>query len=107
MIARASSRSEAAAALCGALVAAANALAAYALVVYSRRRSTLVFMRAILGGMTLRLGAMLVAIFVAVRVFELAQVPLVLSLLTHFTLFLGLELLAAHRASTAGLEVVR
>ena len=106
-IARASGRPEVAAALCGALVAALNALAAYALVLYSRRRSTLVFMRAILGGMTLRMGAMLLAIVVAVRLFELPQVPLILSLLGHFALFLGLELLAAHRVSTPGLEAAR
>lgn len=107
VIARSSGRSQATATLCGALVAAGNGLAAYALVLYSRRRSTLVFMRAILGGMTLRMGGMLLAIVVAVRLFELPQVPLILSLLGHFTLFLGLELLAAHRASTPGFEAAR
>jgi hypothetical protein len=61
-------------------------------------------MRAILGGMTLRMGAMLLAIVIGVRVLDLPQPALVLSLLLHFTFFLGLELLAAHRVSSRALE---
>lgn len=92
--------------LVGALLAALNAFAAYALVRYSRDRSTLVFMRAVLGGMTLRMGVMLLAIVVALRLFQLEQVPLIFSLLTHFALFLALELFAVHSSSTR-LEAAR
>lgn len=93
--------------LCGAVVAALNALAAYGLVLYSRQRSNVVFMRAILGGMTVRMGVMLLAVVAAVRLYDVPQVPLILSLLVHFTLFLAFELLTAHRTAAPRLEEAR
>jgi hypothetical protein len=87
------------AAILGAGLAAINAAAAYALVLYSQGRSTQVFVRAVLGGMGLRLGAMLIVVFVGVRTLGAAQTPFVLSLLLHFMIFLALEVLAAHRRS--------
>lgn len=93
--------------LCGAFVAALNAFAAYGLVLYSRQRSNVVFMRAILGGMTVRMGIMLLAVVVAVRLYDVPQVPLIFSLLVHFTLFLAFELLAAHKAAAPRLEGAR
>ena len=96
----------------GAFVVAAglsslNALAAYALVLYARNRSNVVFMRAILGGMTVRMGAMLLAVVIAVKVAGVALVPFVASLLFHFAAFLALEILSVHRAASTPLEAGR
>lgn len=89
------------AALLGALLAAANAVAAYALVRWSAGRSTGAFVRAILGGMTLRLLAMLAAVFVAVKLVDLPVAPFLLSLLGHFAAFLAFEISVVHRGLRA------
>jgi hypothetical protein len=85
-------------ALLGALLAAANAISAYALVRWSAGRSTRAFVRAILGGMTLRLLTMLAAVFVALKIAGLAPRPFLISLLAHFAAFLAFELALVHRA---------
>lgn len=85
----------------GALLAGLNALAAYALVLWSRGRSTGAFMKAILGGLTARLLAMLAAVVLALRVLGLAEAPFVASLLGHFVLFLVLELWLVQRGAPA------
>lgn len=92
--------------LLGALLAAANAVAAYALVRWSDGRSTRSFVRAILGGMTVRLLAMLLAVFVAVKLVAVPVLPFILSLLLHFAAFLAFELLVVHRAP-GNLEAAR
>lgn len=81
----------------GALLAGLNALAAYGLVLWSQGRSSSAFMQAILGGLTLRLLAMLAAVGVALRVIGVAEIPFVVSLLFHFVLFLLAELWLVHR----------
>lgn len=85
------------AAVSGAVLAGLNAVAAYGLVLWSRERSTVVFMRAILGGMTLRMGVMVGVSAIALRLFDLPVTAFLPSLLAHFALFLVLELTAAHR----------
>jgi hypothetical protein len=85
----------------GALLAGLNALAAYGLVLWSRGRSTGAFMKAVLGGLTLRLLLMLAAVVVALRVLGLAELPFVASLLGHFVLFLVLELWQVQRGAAA------
>jgi len=85
------------AALLGALLAAANAVAAYALVRWSAGRSTSAFVRAILGGMTLRLLALLAGVLVAVKFVAVPVAPFLLSLLGHFASFLAFELSVVHR----------
>ena len=94
-------------ALLGALLAAANAIAAYALVRWSEGRSTRSFVRAVLGGMTLRLLTMLAAVFLAVKVAGLPPRPFLASLFVHFALFLAFELAVVHRAQPARLEAAR
>ncbi len=83
----------------GAFLAAANALAAYALVLWSRGKSSSTFVRAILGGMTIRMGLLIVAVFAALLGLGLPQGPFVASLLAHFALFLAIELATVHRSS--------
>jgi hypothetical protein len=87
-----------AAAVAGALLAALNAIGAFALVLWSRDKNTGTFMRAILGGMTVRMGFLVAASGVALRILGLAQGAFVSSLLIHFAVFLALELTAAHRS---------
>lgn len=85
------------AALLGAALAALNTLAAYGLVLWSAGRSTTAFMRAILGGMVGRMGVLLAAVVGAVLALGLPKVPLALSLLGYFVVFLVLELAVLQR----------
>ncbi len=81
----------------GAALATLNTLAAHALVGWSERRSTKVFLGAVLGGMVGRMALMLAAVLVGILVLGLPQLPLVVSLLGYFVLFLVLELTVQHR----------
>jgi hypothetical protein len=89
------------AAVAGGALAAANAIAAYFIVLWSERRSTNVFLGAVLGGMVGRMGILLGAVVAAVVVFGLPKVPLALSLLAYFVVFLVMEL-AILQKKTAG-----
>jgi hypothetical protein len=86
--------------LFGALLAAANTLLAYYLAVWSQQRSTRAFFGAVVGGMAVRMGLMLGAVLTAVLALGLPSVPLALSLLGHFALFLVLELTFLHRRTS-------
>ena len=81
----------------GAALATLNTLAAHALVGWSARRSTKVFLGAVLGGMVGRLALMLAAVVVGLLVLGLPRLPLVVSLLGYFVLFLIMELTLQHR----------
>lgn len=86
------------AAVAGAALAVANTVAAYWLVRWSSGRSVNTFMGAVLGGMVGRMGVMLAAVVAAVLLLELPEVPLAVSLLSYFVVFLVLELRVLHRA---------
>ena len=88
------------AAVLGAFMAAANTLLAYFLAVWSQPRSTRVFFGAVLGGMAARMGLMLAAVVGAVLVLGLPQVPLAVSLLSYFVVFLVLELTLLHERTS-------
>ena len=88
------------AALLGGLLAAANTLVAYALVVWSERRSTKVFMGAVLGGMLGRMLLLLAAVVALVAWLGLPKVPLAVGLLSYFVLFLVFEIAVLHRKTT-------
>ena len=90
----------------GGALAALNTILAYFLVVWSAPRSTNVFLRAVLGGMMARMALMLATVAVGVLVFDLPKVPLAISLLAFFVLFLVLELTILHRR-TSGLAGAR
>jgi len=86
-----------AAILFGALVATVNTLVAHGLVAWSERRSTHAFFGAVLGGMIGRMALMLGAVVAGVLLLGLPRLPLIVSLLTYFSLFLVLELSVQHR----------
>ena len=87
-----------AAVLLAGLLAAGNAVSAYFLATWaSAMRSNAVFMQAVLGGMLGRMVLMLAAVVLALVVFDLPKVPLIASLLTHFVLFLILEVAVLSR----------
>jgi hypothetical protein len=81
----------------GALLCALNSVGAYGLVTWAQGRSTNAFMTAVLGGMLGRMAAMLAAVTAGVLVLDLPQLPLVLSVLSYFTLFLVFELNVVNR----------
>jgi hypothetical protein len=85
------------AALFGAALALANTVAAYSLVRWSASRPANTFMGAVLGGMVGRMGLMLAAVLGLVLLLDLPEVPLAVSLLAYFVLFLVIELRLAHR----------
>jgi hypothetical protein len=95
------------AALCGAALAAVNTVSAYGLAVWSAGRSTNVFLGAVLGGMVGRMGMMLAAVVVAVLLLGLPKVPLSVSLLAYFVLFLVFELAVLHRMTSRRPEASR
>jgi len=82
------------------VTAAANAVAAYALVRWSEHRPMRMFFRAILGGMAARMAVMLLAVLAGVRWLHLPPLPLVISLLGYFVLFLVMELAILQRRPT-------
>src|SRR5262249_55228397 len=81
-------------------LAAANALVAYFLVVWSETRPTADFLRAVLGGMVGRLAVMVAAVLVAVLVLDLPRLPLVVSLLGYFVVLLAFELAVVHKRTS-------
>ena len=93
------------AAVAGGALAATNTLAAYGLVLWSAGRSTNAFMGAVLGGMVGRMGLMLLAVVAGVLALELPKVPLAVSLLSYFVLFLVMELAILHKRVPAGVPV--
>jgi hypothetical protein len=84
----------------GAVLAAANTIAAFALVLWSTRRSNVAFFQAILGGMVVRMMALLGATVAAI-LSGLPRVPFATGLLAYFVAFLALELALTHRLSLA------
>jgi len=81
----------------GAALATLNTLAAHALATWSERRSTHAFFAAVLGGMVGRMAVLLAAFVLGVLVLGLPRLPLVVSLLAYFTLFMLMELAVQHR----------
>jgi hypothetical protein len=84
----------------GAALAVANTLAAHSLVVWSSRRSTNTFLGAVLGGMVGRMALMLAAVVAAILWLGLPKLPLAVSLLSYFVLFLVMELTILHRRTS-------
>ena len=88
------------AALFGGALAAVNTLLAYFLVGWSEKRPANVFLGAVLGGMVVRMALMLAAVFAAVIYLGLPKVPLAVSLLSYFVLFLVFELRVLQKRTT-------
>jgi hypothetical protein len=81
----------------GGAIAAANSIAAYALVAWSAGRSTAWFFRAILGGMLMRMTLMLAAVVATILLLGLPRLPFVFSLLGYFVALLAFELAIVSR----------
>lgn len=86
--------------LLGGALAAANTLLAFFLVSWSEKRSTTAFLGAVLGGMLGRMALLLLAVVAGVVGLGLPKIPLALSLLSYFVLFLVLELMVLHKKTT-------
>jgi hypothetical protein len=91
----------------GSLIAAANTLAAYGLVRWAERRSTNVFMGAVLGGMVGRMGLMLALVVAAVLLLGVPKVPLAVSLLSYFVFFLVFEIAVLQKQRPGAVEAGR
>ncbi|GEM_PF-623558 len=79
--------------IAGVMISVANVLAGYAAIEYSIDKSYTVFLKAVLGGMGLRMLGMLTALMVLIEVFHFQAVPLVISLMGYYVLFLILEVM--------------
>jgi hypothetical protein len=84
----------------GAGLAVVNTVAAHALVLWSSRRSTNAFLAAVLGGMVGRMAVLLAAVVSGVLLLGLPKLPLAVSLLSYFVLFLFMELSILHRRTS-------
>jgi hypothetical protein len=76
----------------GAGLAGLNAIVAYGVVRWAHNRSTKAFMSAVLGGTLGRMALLLAAVAAGIGILDLPRVPLVLTLLAYFILFLVFEL---------------
>jgi hypothetical protein len=83
--------------LLGGLLAALNAIAAYACARWAAKRSMRALFVAVLGGMTVRMLVLLAVVALAVLGARLPVMPLALSLMAYFAVFLALELVALPR----------
>ncbi|MBN2369162.1 MAG: hypothetical protein JXO72_01600 [Vicinamibacteria bacterium] len=81
----------------GGVVATVNAILAYLFVLLASRRSARAFMGFVLGGMIGRMAFMLAAVFLAIVRLGFPRVPLAVSLLSYFTLYLVFELAVLHQ----------
>lgn len=76
------------------IVAAVNAVLSHFLMLRSEGRPSVVFVKLVLGGMALRMLFVLAAVVVGLTALALPPLPLVVSLLAHFALFLAVEMIA-------------
>ncbi len=79
--------------IAGLTISVANVLAGYAAIEYSINKSYMVFLKAVLGGMGVRMLVMLGALLILIKVFQFQALPLVGSLMGFYILFLILEIL--------------
>ena len=89
------------AAVYGSALAVLNTILAHFLVLWSARRSTNVFLGAVLGGMVGRMAVLLLAVVAGIVLLGLPRLPLAVSLLSCFVLFLIMEMTILHRRTTA------
>jgi len=84
----------------GAGLAVINTVAAHALVRWSSSRTGNAFLGVVLGGMVGRMAVMLAAVASGVLLMGLPKVPLAVSLLSYFLLFLFMELSILQRRTS-------
>lgn len=83
----------------GAVLSTANVVAGYLTIEFSFNKSHTTFLKAILGGMALRMIVMLAIFFVLIRVFDFHAFALSVSLLGFYVLFMVLEVLFIQKKS--------
>jgi hypothetical protein len=79
--------------IAGTLLSTVNVLAGYAAIEYSIGRSYTTFLKVVMGGMGVRMAAMLGIFFICIKVIRLPVVPLSSAMLSFYALFLTLEIL--------------
>ena len=89
------------AAVYGTALAVLNTILAHFLVLWSARRTTNVFLGAVLGGMVGRMALLLLAVVAGIMLLGLPRLPLAVSLLSCFVLFLVMEITILHRHTPA------
>lgn len=77
----------------GAVLSTANVLAGFLAFEYSLERSYTTMLKAVLGGMGIRLAFMLAMLVMLIKVVGLNAVALVVSLLSYYVIYLVLEVL--------------
>ena len=86
----------------GAALSTVNVLLGYLAIRYSFDRSHTTFLKAVLGGMGLRLLLMLGAFTVMIVVFGVQAMPLTASLFGFYAVFMALEIVYMQRRMTVG-----
>jgi hypothetical protein len=81
----------------GALVSTANVLIGYLAIEYSFERSYTTFLKAVIGGMGLRMLAMVLALLALIKIAGLHALALTISLLSFYFVFLVLEVFFIQR----------
>lgn len=76
----------------GAFLGTVNVIAGYLAIEYAINKSHTTFLKAVLGGMGVRMGAMLGLLVLLMKVFEVHAVALTVSLLTCYVVFLVVEI---------------
>jgi hypothetical protein len=77
----------------GALLSTVNVLAGFLTIEYSFEKSYTVFLKAVLGGMGMRMAVMLGFMLLLILVVRLETVPFIISLLGFYVVYLVLEIL--------------
>ncbi len=85
------------AAVTGAVLSTANSLAGYLAMSYALDKSFSTLMKAVIGGMGIRMAVLLGAMVVLIKLCGMNAVALVVSLLSYYTVFFVLEILFIHR----------
>jgi hypothetical protein len=85
------------AAIVGAMLSAANVVAGFLAIEYSFEKSYTTFLKAVLGGMGIRMALLLGTLALLIRFSRLETIPLVVSVLSFYTMFLVLEIFYIQR----------
>lgn len=85
----------------GGVLSALNAIAGFVAIERSLGKSTTAFLKAVLGGMGVRLAAMLIIVVGLITMAGMHRIALVVSVLSFYAVFLILELLHVQRSASA------
>ena len=86
--------------IAGALLSTLNALAGFLAIEYSFNKSYTTFLKAVLGGMGIRMAVMLGVMVVLIKLYQFHVVSLVVSMLGLYMVYLVLEILYIQKKLT-------